>query len=99
MRPAGRGVARDVAEAARWYRKAAERGEDAISDAAIFSLRDAAERGEVEARFQLGELYAGQRFPDDALACKWLSLAAAGASGKDRERMVTARDAVAARMK
>jgi len=99
MYAAGRGVPRDVTEAARWYREAAEREDGAIGDAAILSLRDAAARGEVEAQFHLGELYASRRPPNEALAYRWLSLAAAGARGEDRERMVKARDAVAARMK
>ena len=92
----------DAALAAHWFRKVAEsrHSAPALVQAATGRLRDAAERGEAHAQFHLGQLYAGREPPDDALAFKWLSLAARHAHGAEVERMAAkARDDVAARMK
>ena len=62
--------------------------------------RRSAEQGHAVAQFYLGLMYdQGRGVPqDDADAHTWLNLAASRLTGEQRERAVTARDAVAERM-
>ncbi len=68
--------------------------------AAVAWYRRAAEQGHVRAQYNLGGMYAdGLGVPPDAVeALMWLTIAAARSTGVEREHMVTARAAVAARM-
>ena len=78
----GRGVPQDDVEAVKWYRRAAEQGHAA-------------------AQYNLGGMYSqGQGVPrDDVLSYMWLNLAASRfPPGKDRDKAVEGRDAVAERM-
>ena len=67
---------------------------------AVAWYRRAAEQGEAQAQFNLGVRYGtGEGVPQDYVeAHMWLNLAASRSSGEQRERVVTARDAVAERM-
>ena len=69
------GVPQDDAEATKWYRLAAESEE---SKDYIQSLRQRAERGDVDAQHSMGNAYAvgGNVVPDGAEAAKWYRLAA-----------------------
>ena len=71
-----------------------------IGDETLAALHVSAEQGDAEAQFNLGVMYAtGDGVPqDDVSAHMWLNLAASRSTGTDREQMVAARDAVAARM-
>ncbi|MDR3468662.1 MAG: tetratricopeptide repeat protein [Xanthobacteraceae bacterium] len=59
-----------------------------------------AERGDPSGQYLLGLMYdKGHGVErDEVLAYKWLDLAAAGASGRDRENYMKLRDAVASKM-
>ena len=67
---------------------------------AVAWYRRAAEQGDARAQYNLGGMYAeGLGVPPDAVeALMWLTIAAARSTGVEREQMVTARAAVAARM-
>ena len=67
---------------------------------AVTWYRRAAEQGDARAQYNLGLMYAeGKGVPqDDIEAHMWLNLAASRLTGAQRERTVTARDDVAARM-
>ena len=67
---------------------------------AVAWYRRAAEQGHAAAQFNLGGRYGtGEGVPQDYVeAHMWLNLAASRSSGEQRERVVTARDAVAERM-
>ena len=78
----GRGVPQDYAEAVRWTRLSAD-------------------QGHVEAQFNLGVMYEtgrGVRRRFYVQAHMWFNLAAARATGGQRERAVEARDRVAGQM-
>lgn len=74
MYHSGRGVPRDLEQAAFWYCRAAEQGEESavnglfhlakLCKAAFACLRQAAERGHAEAQFCLGEIYYYYGAPD-----------------------------------
>ena len=67
---------------------------------ALAALRASAEAGDAEAQFILGGMYVtGVGVPQDAAeAHMWLTIAAARSTGAERELIMTARAAVAARM-
>ena len=67
---------------------------------AVHWYRLAAAQGYAAAQLNLGIMYAdGEGVPQDNVSAHmWLNLAAAQSTGEERERSVTARDAVAARM-
>ena len=67
---------------------------------AVAWYRRAAEQGDARAQYNLGGMYReGRGVPPDAVeALMWLTIAAARSTGVEREHMVTARAAVAARM-
>ena len=67
---------------------------------AVAWYRRAAEQGDATAQSNLGAMYAeGLGVPQDAVeAHMWLTIAASRSTGADREQIVTARAAVAARM-
>ena len=68
--------------------------------AAVAWYRRAAEQGHTRAQYNLGGMYReGRGVPPDAVeALMWLTIAAARSTVAEREHMVTARAAVAARM-
>ena len=78
----GRGVPQDAVGAVAWYRRAAE-------------------QGDARAQYNLGGMYAqGRGVPQDqdaAEAHMWLTIAASRSTGAEREQIVAARAAVAAR--
>ena len=67
---------------------------------AVAWYRRAAEQGDARAQYNLGGMYRkGRGVPqDDAEAHMWLTIAASRSTGAERELIVTARAAVAARM-
>ena len=67
---------------------------------AVAWYRRAAEQGHTRAQYNLGVMYAeGLGVPPDAVeAHMWLTIAASRSTGAEREHIVTARAAVAARM-
>ena len=90
---------RAVATSGRMY---AERAVGVPQDAAgaIAWYRRAAEQGDARAQYNLGGMYdQGLGVPQDAAeAHMWLTIAASRSTGAEREQIVTARAAVAARM-
>ena len=68
---------------------------------AVAWYRRAAEQGHARAQYNLGGMYReGRGVPqDDVEAHMWLTIAASRSTGAERELIVTARDAGAARMK
>ena len=88
----GRGVPQDSAEAAKWYRKAAEQGQ---------ATTRLGRRAIATAQFSLGAMYAdGAGVPQDYVrAYMWFNLAASRlAPGFLRDMAVTRREEVAALM-
>ena len=88
----GQGVARDDAEAVKWYRKAAEQGQ---------ATTRLGRRAIATAQFSLGAMYAdGAGVPQDYVrAYMWFNLAASRlAPGFLRDMAVTRREEVAALM-
>ena len=77
------------------YRRAAEQG-DATAQSNLGRMYD---QGHTRAQYNLGGMYAeGRGVPPDAVeALMWLTIAAARSTVAEREHMVTARAAVAAR--
>ena len=80
------------------YRKGRGVPQDAAG--AVAWYRRAAEQGHARAQYNLGGMYRkGRGVPQDAAeAHMWLSIAASRSTGAEREQIVTARAAVAARM-
>ena len=77
----GRGVPLDHSEALKWLRKAAEQGHAGALSHELYQkvvLREAAERGDIEAQFRLGSIYYQGRGVslDYSEALKWLRKAA-----------------------
>ena len=79
----GEGVSQDYAEAEKWYRLAAEAGDDDAQYRLerilyVKSTRIEAEAGDAEAQYELGQMYANgdDVVQDDVEAVKWIRLAA-----------------------
>lgn len=69
-------------------------------DAAVDLYWRSAERGDPKGQYLLGLMYDKGHgvVRDEVLSYKWLNLAAAGASGRDRENYLKLRNAVASKM-
>ena len=108
MYAAGDGVPQDAAAAVAWYRRAAEQGNATAKNnlgamyaeglgvppdaaAAVAWYRRAATQGDTRAQYNLGGMYRN-------LGGMWLTIAAARSTGAEREHIVTACAAIAARM-
>ena len=97
-RAAEQGDARAQYNLGGMYREGLGVPQDAAGTVAWY--RRAAEQGHTRAQYNLGGMYAEGLGvpPDDVEANMWLTIAASRSTGAEREQIVTARAAVAARM-